>query len=98
MTTFRQVNLYPCFEIQTGTDNGNPVYTKYYENSFHKPVFPVAVVPFTNLPEIRNRTHRFVNVTPRKGHELDEMELPISLDYLETLLPPIMEHPELICI
>lgn len=98
MTTFKQVNLYPCFEIQTGTDNGNPVYTKYYEDSFHKPRFPTAVSPFTNLPEIRNRTHRFTDVTPRKGHELDEMELPITPDYLETVLTPTTVHPKLICI
>lgn len=99
MTTFTQVNLYPCFEIQTGTDSGgNPVYTKYYEDSFHKPRFPTAVSPFTNLPEIRNRTHRFVNVTPRKGHELDEMEFPIVPEYLETVLTPTTVHPKLICI
>ena len=99
MTTFTQVNLYPCFEIQTGIDSdGDPVYTKYYEDSFHKPRFPTAVSPFTNLPEIRNRTHRFINVTPRKGHELDEMELPIVPQNLETVLTPTTVHPKLICI
>ena len=99
MTTFARVELYPCFEIQTGTDSGgNPVYTKYYEDSFHKPRFPTAVSPFTNLPQIRNRVYRFTNVTPRKNHELDEMELPIGPDYVETVLTPMREHPKLICI
>ena len=99
MTTFARVELYPCFEIQTGTDSGgNPVYTKYYEDSLHRPVFPAPADSTSTPPEPRQEITRFNNITPRKGHELDEIELPIRDEMFTVEGSALVKLPQLICL
>jgi len=68
----------------------------YYEDSLHKPVFPTPTDAYNTPPALGNAAYNYYNVTPRKGHELDELELPIPLGVFDVLLPG--EKPKVVCI
>lgn len=80
MTTYSTVRLYTKCSWQIGTDSNNqPVYRDYEEGELHQPIWKSnsVIIP---IPGGASKTYS--NVTPRKGRELSEMELPLELsDY-----------------
>lgn len=93
MVTYTQMRLYQSFEIETSPG----VYTKYYEDSLHRPVFPAPVDASSVPPEPRMRLYVSNDVTPRKGHELDEIEVAIK-DEIFTVQGCSIGLPQLICL
>ena len=94
MVAYTQMRLYQSFEIETSPG----VYTKYYEDSLHRPVFPAPVDSTSTPPEPRQEITRFNNITPRKGHELDEIELPIRDEMFTVEGSALVKLPQLICL
>ena len=86
------MRLYQTFEIETSPG----VYTKYYEDSLHRPVFPTPADSTATPPEPRQEIARYVNITPRKGHELDEIELPLRDEIFTVEGSALMKLPQLI--
>lgn len=84
---YDRVSLFNDFTVDSKT---------YYEDSLHKPVFPAPADAYDTPPALGNAVYNYYNVTPRKGHELDELELPIPLGVFDVLLPG--EKPKVVCI
>ena len=87
MAVYDRVSLFNDFTVGGKT---------YYEDSLHKPVFPAPANSYDTPPSIGSSAYDYLNVTPRKGHELDELELPIPLGVFDVLLPGT--KPKVICI
>ena len=87
MAIYDRVSLFNDFTI-----NGNT----YYEDSLHKPRFSAPADAYDTPPDIGSAAFNYNNVTPRKGHELDELELPIPLGVFDVLLPG--EKPKVVCL
>ena len=87
MAVYDRVSLFYDFTVGGKT---------YYEDSLHKPVFPAPANSYDTPPSIGSSAYDYLNVTPRKGHELDELELPIPLGVFDVLLPG--RKPKVICI
>ena len=87
MTYYERVDLYADFTVGGKT---------YYEDSLHKPRFPAPADVYDTAPGLGLALYTFNDATPRKGHELDEIELPISIDAFNVLLPG--EKPKVICL
>ena len=85
MTTYTTVSLHTRCRWQIGTDSNNqPIYRNYEEGELHQPLWKSNSVI---MPTITGAIKTFSNVTPRKGRELSEMELPLELsDYGGRLL------------
>ncbi len=88
MISFKRVDLYRNLTIGTRT---------YYEDSLHKPRFPAPVDAYSTPPSIGLSDYTFDNVTPRKGKEFSEMELPLDIYILSGLAVPGLTPPKLIC-
>lgn len=78
MTEYSRVSLFYDFTIDGKT---------YYEDSLHKPRFPSPADAYATPPDIGDAARNYYNVAPRKGHELDELELPIPLGFFNVLQP-----------
>ncbi len=87
MATYERVNLYANFTVGGKT---------YYEDSLHKPRFPAPADVYDTAPSLGLALFSYNNVTPRKGRELDEIELPISIEEFNILLPG--HKPKVICL
>lgn len=87
MATYERVDLYADFTVGGKT---------YYEDSLHKPRFPAPADVYDTAPGLGGALFTYNNVTPRKGHELDEIELPISIEEFDVLLPG--QKPKVICL
>ena len=61
----------------------------YREESFHKPMFAAPASDTEKIPSFGNPHYEFENLTPRKGHEFDEMEVPVSLDLMDPKTNPL---------
>jgi len=61
----------------------------YREESFHKPMFAAPTSATENIPSFGNPNYEFENLTPRKGHEFDEMEIPVSFDLMDPKTNPL---------
>ena len=76
MTTFSSVKLYNRCRFRTNT---SPPYTysEYEEADLHKPIWTNSNLP----PELNSSDllGTYSDLTPRKGRELSEMELPIEM-------------------
>lgn len=59
----------------------------YYEDSLHKPRFPSPADAYDTAPGIGDAAYNYYSVTPRKGHELDELELPMDFGDFNVLKP-----------
>lgn len=82
MVTFEYVGLYYRCAFLKST---NPdVYNEYYEGSYHRPIWKLggSVAPQLNAAY---RTTGFYNVTPKKGREYSEMEIPVPYENFEAL-------------
>ena len=88
MIAFSRVDLFKNLTINGKT---------YYEDSIHRPRFPAPVNEYSTPPSIGNADFTFDNVTPRKGREFSEMELPIDISALSGLATPGQDPPKLIC-
>ena len=81
MTTFSSVVLHTGCRWRTGTDGGGQaIYKEYEEGELHQPLWKnnSVILPTLNPSGAKS----YSNVTPRKGRELSEMELPLELsDY-----------------
>lgn len=62
--------------------------TIYTEEGLHRPVFPTPTSSGDQVPEDSVVVNTFYDVTPRKGHELDEMELPLDILTIDSLFCP----------
>lgn len=78
MAEYSRVSLFYDFTVDNKT---------YYEDSLHKPRFPAPADAYDIPPALGNAAYNYYNVTPRKGHELDELELPIPLGVFNVLQP-----------
>ncbi len=87
MATYERVNLYEDFTVGGKT---------YYEDSLHKPRFPAPADVYDTAPGLGLALFAYNNVTPRKGHEFDEIELPIPIEEFDILLPG--RKPKVICL
>ena len=88
MVVYNRVSLFNDFTVGGRT---------YYEDSLHKPRVPAPADANDTPPALDSSSHyHYDNVTPRKGHELDELELPIPLGVFDVLLPG--EKPKVVCI
>ena len=87
MAVYDRVSIFNDFTVNGKT---------YYEDSLHKPRFPAPADAYDTPPSMGNATYNYYNVTPRKGHELDELELPIPMEAFDVLLPGT--QPKVICI
>lgn len=87
MTEYSHVALFNDFIVDGNT---------YYEDSLHKPRFPSPTDAYDMPPSMGNAAYNYYKVTPRKGHELDELELPMQLGIFNVLLPDA--KPKVICI
>ncbi len=88
---FATVRLYQSLTFGSGTSSKT-----YREDSFHRPKFSEPASSSQEVPTINSHYWEYTNVTPRKGHELEEMELPESLDILDPMYNPY--GPEVVCI
>lgn len=79
MTTFAWVEIYREFVL-----NG----TTYTEDGLHKPVFPhpTGLSDGPPLPDTTYRMRSYQNVTPRKGKEFSEMEVPLNYSECSPLI------------
>ena len=94
MVTFEQVELYyrAAFLKATNPDS----YAEYYEGSYHRPHWKPggAIKPQLSASY---RTTSLLYVTPRKGREYTEMELPIDYTRFDALATT-QSMPKFICI
>ena len=89
MISFSRVNLFKNLTVGGKT---------YYEDSLHRPRFPAPVDEHSTPPSIGISDFTFDNVTPRKGREFSEMELPLDVSTLSDLTNPGLTPVKLICI
>ena len=89
MISFSRVDLFKNLTIGANT---------YYEDSLHRPRFPAPVDEYSTPPSIGAASYTFDRVTPRKGKEFSEMELPIDVSALSGLMTPGTDPPKLICV
>ncbi len=59
----------------------------YYEDSLHKPRFSSPADAYDTAPGMGNAAYNYYSVTPRKGHELNELELPMDFGVFNVLQP-----------
>ena len=85
---YSSVRLYACFRVNS---------TDYYEDSLHKPRFPAPVDSTSTPPSIGTALYTLGSAIPRKGHELDEIEVNISASVFE-VTGPLNPTPKLICL
>lgn len=88
MVTYSSVKLYASFKVNN---------REYYEDSLHKPRFPAPVDSTSTPPSIGTALYTFGSATPRKGHELDEIELNLDASVFE-VTGPLNPTPKLICL
>ena len=79
MVTYRHVALFNDCIIGGNT---------YYEDSLHKPRLPSPADANGTPPGMGDAAYNYYTVTPRKGHELDELELPIYFNEVFNVLKP----------
>ena len=89
MIAFSRVDLFKNLTVSGKT---------YYEDSLHRPRFPAPVDEYSTPPSIGISDFTFDNVTPRKGKEFSEMELPLDVSTLSDLTNPGLTPVKLICI
>lgn len=78
---YNHVKLYPSLRVKVGTENGVPVYKEYTEESYHRPL--IGSGSSNNINSyLGTELHDIVGVTPRKGKEFSEMEVPLSYPQL----------------
>ena len=94
MVVFDNVWIYTSCQIETSPG----VFTEYTEEGLHRPVFPAPVDSSSIPPTLRTlyRTDAFTAATPKKGHELDELEVYIDYDRKNPLSP--YAYPKFICL
>ena len=94
MVTFEQVELYyrAAFLKATNPDS----YAEYYEGSYHRPHWKPGGAIAPQLAA-SYRTSSLANVTPRKGREYTEMELPQDYTRFDALATT-QSMPKFICI
>lgn len=84
MVTYPSVILYERAAFRKS--NGPPITYQYYEEGdLHRPYWPTSGgIPPTYLdPALK--LHELTNITPKKGREYSEMEVPISFTSLDNL-------------
>ena len=94
MVTFEQVELFyrAAFLKATNPDS----YAEYYDGSYHRPHWKAGGAIAPKLAA-SYRTTSLLNVTPRKGREYTEMELPIDYTRFDALATT-QSMPKFICI
>ncbi len=88
MISFKRVDLYRNLTVGGNT---------YYEDSLHRPRFPAPADAYSTPPSIGLSDYTYDNVTPKKGKEFSEMELPLDVYILSGLAVPGLTPPKLIC-
>lgn len=88
MIAFSRVDLFKNLTVGGKT---------YYEDSLHRPRFPAPADEYDTPPSIGNADYTFNTVTPKKGREFSEMELPIDISALSGLATPGTDPPKLVC-
>lgn len=88
MISFKRVDLFKNLTVGGKT---------YYEDSLHRPRFPAPADAYSTPPSIGSADYTFDYVTPRKGKEFSEMELPLDVSVLSGLASPGTALPKLIC-
>lgn len=94
MVLYNSVWIYSSCQIETSPG----VYTEYTEEGLHRPVFPAPVNSSSEPPKLSNasRTDALKDATPKKGHELDELEVYIDYSWKAPLRP--YSYPKFICL
>ena len=93
--TYYRVHIYPACELLINSQNNTR--KTYYEDSLDKPYFPTPTSASDFAPGIYSVIYTFKDVVPKKGHEFDEMELPIAINNTDVLLNTT-KSLKLICI
>ena len=87
MTTYAWVEIYTDFVLNS---------TTYTEEGLHRPVFPhpVDLNDGPPLPDTNYMVRKFQNVTPRKGREFSEMEVPLNYSECSPLIDIMRKTPK----
>lgn len=94
ITKFPEVRLYMDCTFQIDIDTQKT----YCEEELHKPLFPQASSIMTPVPDLLGNYRSFTDAIPRKGHELDELEVNLASEYFDKLLIRSRPNYKLICL